>query len=81
MIKMSCNCNGICTQACAKGAVEPEDMVIEFENKIGETFVIYRHCSDNWCIERTSWGLDHPILYFDSLIKTKECAEILKESV
>lgn len=77
---MSCNCNGICTQACAKGAVEPEDIVIEFENKSGEKFRI-EYEGIFWSIFRLECGYWEDVCKFKLLKQAKKCAEALKESV
>jgi len=80
---MSCNCNGICTQACVKGAVEPEEMVIKFENRSGVQFKIM------WCRLDEVWDIysmlspkrSRVIASFKLLEQAEKCAEALKESV
>ena len=90
---MSCNCNGICTQACAKGAVEPEEMVIKFLNNSGQLMAI------KYCDANEAWGvyevyeLDESydifgegdlyasMAFFKLLEQAEKCAEALKESV
>lgn len=58
-----------------------EEIEVTFENKSGERFLLYFHDSNNWVIERINWGIDYPILFFDSIKDAEECAKLIKRSV
>jgi len=56
-----------------------EDLVIEFENKRGDKFSIFRGINGDWIIMSDKEGMIHA--RFKLLEQAKKCAEILKESV
>lgn len=69
-----------------EGVINPkipnaEDITIEFENQSKDRFLLYFHDSNYWAIERTDWGMTHPIFYFKLLRDAEEAVNIIKRSV
>lgn len=58
-----------------------EDITVKFENKSKDRFLLYFHDSNYWAIERSHWGMQHPILYFKLLRDAEEAVNIIKRSV